>query len=596
MHIEINTLHAKDGTPIIELISDDKSYRMNSIYKPHDEAVKFASKFSDIDDNTVLLVFGFGNGIFPDSIMKMCEERKIKLIFYEPSEDLMEYIGHNYDISSLSVMDNVYFLSHIETDEKIGFYNISEFALLLESLITYANYRNVVSIALPRYIEIFPSEYKEFDKQIQYRIHRLKSNVMTAKDMGYEAVVNNIQNLRYISDSYCADSFVGVFPADMPAIIVSAGPSLEKNVRVLKGFKNKALILCVDTAAAYLIKENIIPDMIICVDAVKPLSMFEDDRLLGIPIAVGTDVNYKVLDRMKTSPIIFATTENPYIQSLYRIGGHTIDKLKSGGSVANLAFSLCIYWGFQNIILVGQDLALSNDQMYVGNIENTVVPDSVLRKKIDVEDIYGNTIYTYNDYYSYLMWFEQEIAANPQINVIDATEGGAMIHGTTITTLQAICDKYGNNNCDVDVLSLYKNAPLAFDAYQKKGIGDRIRASKETLANLRERLEYGIDISKQAIRLLQMDDIDTDQIVRLEKEMKEICMYYDSLEEGFLIQRMIDATDLEAFMMIFDQKAAASRQEQYSRMKLYFECLLRALKPVESEWANIQSMEQYDPL
>ena len=585
MHMEINTLYAKDGTPIMEISTGDKSYRMNSIYRPHDEAVRFASQYSDIDDNAVMLVFGFGNGIFPEHIIELCGLQRIKLVFYEPSEEIIEYIGNNYDIKAFADMRNVYIVSHVNTDEECGLYNISDFSLLLESLISYTNYRHVITLALPRYDELFPDEYTTFNKLAQYRIHRLRANVATAKVMGCEAVVNNIRNLKYIPDSYCADSLVGIFREDIPVVIVSAGPSLEKNVHILKEMKGHALILCVDTAVTYLLRRDIIPDMIVCVDAVKPLSMFEDDRMLGIPIAVGTDVNYKVLDRMQTSPIIFATTENPYIQSLYRINGHTIKKQKSGGSVATFAFSLCIYWGFRNIILVGQDLALSDDQMYAGNIENDVIPDSALRKKMPIDDIYGNTIYTYTDYYTYLMWFEQEIAANPRLNVIDATEGGAMIHGTKVMTLKAVYDQYANNNCDMP--SLYHTVPAAFDSYQKKAIINRIRLSREIFVNLKERLECGIELSRQAIRLLQGDSVDEKQLVRLENEMKSICSYYDSLEEGFLMQRIIDATELESYMSIFEHEPDISRQEQYDRMRLYFECLLRALKPVECEWINI---------
>ena len=62
-------------------------------------------------------------------------------------------------------------------------------------------------------------------------------------------------------------------PREMPAIIVSAGPSLNENIEELKKAKNKAFIIAVDTAMKPLLRNGIIPDMYAIIDGTKPLEL-----------------------------------------------------------------------------------------------------------------------------------------------------------------------------------------------------------------------------------------------------------------------------------------------------------------------------------
>lgn len=581
--MNIKTIKAKEGTEIVEIIDNEKIYRLNSIYNPYAEAERYAAQFKD-SDCKVLLVFGCGNGIFPLEISKICDS-DMKIIFYEPFIDMEKYFRSCSGWGTICSNDNVYIVLSEAGDKNNKLFSKSNFSKLLDEVINYSNYNNVRYIALPQYNMLFRDEYANFKKVIQYRIQRIKANITTAKDMGVEAVVNNVMNLKYVPNSFCADSFVGAFPDGMPAIIVSAGPSLEKNVHHLVKLKGNAVIMCVDTAVGYLVKNNIIPDMIICVDAMKPLSIFADDKLKGIPMVVSSDVNYKVIERMEGSPVIFASTENPYFRSLYNTGGHIISKLKSGGSVATLAFSLCRYWGFSDIIFVGQDLALTEGVLYAGNVENSVVPDAELRKQIEVEAVNGNTILTTYDYYSYLFWFEQEISDAEGLNVIDATEGGALIHGTRIMKLEDVADLY-NTKSKFSFSVLLREMPYAFNKTQQKMIYKRILNSKKNLIYLNELLQNGIEAAEQVLMLFnQMEE--KGEFTHWDNIIESCNSFYNSMEENFLIQRIIDSTELDHFMSIFENIDNLEVTERYKRLKEYYECILRALSVVIKEWDNL---------
>lgn len=578
MDISVNVILAKDGTDILEICTDNNVYRMNSLYRPIVEAEKFAKPYDDMEQDSVLVVFGYGNGIFPKAIMNACGAFA-KIIFYEPDMSVLQYIREPSKEISQVLGTNGYMVTSDKFGEGKQYYSISEFPKLLEQLISYSNQKRVQYIALPKYREIFSEQYKHFEEQVVYRIRRLQSNTATARAMGHDAVVNNIKNLQHIPESYCADSFLGVFPKNMVAIVVSAGPSLEKNVQVLKRAKGHALIVCVDSAVKYLLKENVVPDVLVTVDPLKPLNLFDDERIDGIPVVIGSDTNYKVLERLPHSKIILASTENDYIKSLYKETSHKVECLESGGSVATLAFSLCRYWGFTCVMLVGQDLALTDHQMYAGRGK---LPDEFNRELLEVEDIYGNTIHTVRDYYYYLKWFEQAVASHPEIRVIDATEGGAKIVGTEIMTLDEALSE--SNEQEFDFGACFEDIRPAFSDGKREFVKKRIQDSKRVLCKLVSKLKEGQFLAEKGLQLVKRGVNNPQAYIQIDQEIQEICEFYNQLDEGFLIQREIDAVNLEGFMELFEDGGKNSPKEQYEKLGKYFKILQESATVVCDIW------------
>lgn len=581
MGISINTINAKDGTEILEIQSNGKAYRMNSTYRPHAEAEKFAGQYQGLEEGSVLLVFGYGNGIFPRALMKACSER-MQIVFYEPSTEILRCIKNIDEELEQIFSEKGYLVAPEKLRDDRWAYLTGQFPKLLEQLVTYSNYKKIVYTALPKYRDIYPEEYKYFQELIAYRINKFRSNIATAKHMGHDAVVNNIRNLKCIPESYCGDSFASIFPEDMPTIIVSAGPSLEKNVQGLKQAKGKALIVCTDSAIKYLLRQNVMPDLLVTVDPLKPLQLFDDDQIDGIPVVGSPDMNYRILEKLPHSKVIFASSENIYIQQLYEYAGHKLIHLESGGSVATLAFSLCRYWGFSHIILIGQDLALADRQRYAGQ---GVLPYDEGCVLLEVEDIYGETVYTPKDYYSYLKWFEQAIAAHPEIRVIDATEGGARIAGTEVMTLQEALSEYGE--LDFNFGEYMKTVKPAFSDTEKEEVNRQIRDSRNRLCLLLEKLQEGIALSEKGLALCRQGGNGQQLFQPIDAQLQEICEYYNGLEESFFIQREIDATCLEEFVGLFEGEKMGTKKGQYENLAKYFQILKEAVVSVYNVWDGL---------
>lgn len=571
--MEIKKILAKDGTEIIEVNQGDKTYRLNSAYRPYGEAEKFASQFKDLGSNSVLFVFGYGNGIIPEKIREACRD-DVTIVYFEPCKEI-------YEVRAFVVENAYLYVKGVGVEKAVQKNQVcdgADFAYALEQLIDYDNYSKVECCVLPQYAQLFKEEYEDFVAKIKFRLGKVKSNSSTAKAFGKEALTNNIQNLHYLADSFSADSFIGKFPENMPAIIVSAGPSLEKNIDYLMDAKNKALIVCVDSAIKYLLNKDIEPDFLVCVDPHKPLNRFEHKDISKIPIVGSFDMNYKVLDLLKGSDVIFASGENSIAKKHYALKNHQLTRLRSGGSVATFAFSLCVYWGFKTIILIGQDLALTKDQMYAGG--EKISWDNLPANLIPVEDVYGEQTYSPRDYYTYLKWFEQEVELQKDIRVIDSTEGGAKIKGTEILPLKESIELYAKE--EVNLKKIIKEIKPVFADEDKIRIQIDLKQSKEILKNLIINFEEGISQIEEALKHpIKESNQPVDYLIG------KICDDYNDLDVRFFVQRQIDATVLEEYMSVFQGMENCSKKEKYERFKRYFELLLEATKVIFELWDTV---------
>lgn len=124
--------------------------------------------------------------------------------------------------------------------------------------------------------------------------------------------------------------------------------------------------------------------------------------------------------------------------------------MASGGSVATSAMHICMYLGAKNIVFVGQDLAYGDKLVTHAGESSTGYNDN--RTKVYVEGIDGNEVISRTDWISFLKYIEEVIINNPNIRFIDATEGGALIHGTEVLTLKDTIEQLSDADLDIDKL------------------------------------------------------------------------------------------------------------------------------------------------
>lgn len=454
-------------------------FRFNSTAKPTVEAERFAKQFEMLPIKRIAVLFGLGSGIFAKKLLERLSDESL-LIIYEPCSAVTDYVKEHFDIAGLLGDERVVLC--VEENDRLAF---------KESLISNVDYYRLESMIVavhPRYDEAFAESYGRFIGYLNENRERILVNKNTLARFKNTASANVITNLHVLREINLTEELGKILPKDVPVIIVSAGPSLDKNVWLLRELKGHCLILAVDTAVKSLLERDILPDITITVDAEKPKEHYADIRSLEIPIIMDGESNPEIIGKHTGRKILYNCRD--YMKRLLEsIGKEVPCDVASGGSVATAAFAICYQLEMKTIILIGQDLAYSGETTHAGGVESKGINNDIGYTM--VEDIYGGEVRTRSDWTGYLKWFENAITVikdmKKDISVIDATEGGAKIHGSSIMTLREAADRFCN--CDYDFSKELKGLSYLLNEQEYNKLTEAAeRADRELLA-VRERAE-----------------------------------------------------------------------------------------------------------
>lgn len=312
-------------------------------------------------------------------------------------------------------------------------------------------------------------EYNEICVSAIAYINQLRCNTGTVAGQGSKIADNGIVALPYTIKHRGVKDLFGLFP-DKPAICVSTGPSLSRNIHLLQDIQNKVIIIAVGQALRILLAYDIRPDFICTVDFGEVnMGHFKGLMDSDVPL-ICLDRSYAPLLKQYKGPrFISATPHNPGFEKT--ANGILKDKgfLEMGGSVAHMALSAAMAMKCDPIILIGQDLAYSSK-------DNSHCPlaDATGKIKIneqgliewDVQDqrchLHGNKKYNmgmqhYTRGYfdgrvltnlgltSFISAFENIIAqyhkVYPDRIIYNCTEGGAFIEGAKRISLKQAIDE-----------------------------------------------------------------------------------------------------------------------------------------------------------
>lgn len=219
-------------------------------------------------------------------------------------------------------------------------------------------------------------------------------------------------------------------------IVVGAGPSLDKNVCLLKEKHENTIILAMGAVCRKLYHMEIPMDYIIITDP-KEISDAQIQGLeeSGIPMILLSTATKGIARTYQGKKYLLCQQGFPDAEQLAK--ERELMLFETGGSVATTAVEMCIRFGADQIIFVGLDMAYTGNRNHASGARDEGITD--YEEMIMVEDIYGNPVPTTRPFQMYREWIERRIA-RPDVTmpVIDATEGGAKIKGTEIKQLGEI--------------------------------------------------------------------------------------------------------------------------------------------------------------
>lgn len=424
-----------DGSPKLVIEKNGKYIQLDSLYNSK-EMLETWRKCFDVEQvlDSKILLFGFGCGMFAREILKTTPKDST-LVVYEPSDKIFRLVLETYDLSDI-LNDQRFIILLGPVTEKIGINNA------YAKILTYNDYYNAKQLFHLNYELLFVNELQEYLEGVQEASLTVEANQTLFANCGMECNENTLRNAKYFVDSFSLDAIKDNMPCDFPAIIVAGGPSLDKNIHQLKYAKNKALIVATDTSLNALAKAGIVPDIAISTDALKGEKYFAHEVSRRIPLVCGFHVGYKAM-KAHTGKKFFKNEFKPFIQEYLENTDKILPVILSGGSVANDALYLAYYLGSRRIILIGQDLAYTDDKTHsTATVEGEVQGDKPeFRYEKWEEGIDGKPIRSSYQFVLYRNWIEGMIVKNDDLHVIDATEGGILIHGTEIMTLKDAIDR-----------------------------------------------------------------------------------------------------------------------------------------------------------
>ncbi|HBK1642792.1 TPA: motility associated factor glycosyltransferase family protein [Campylobacter jejuni] len=228
------------------------------------------------------------------------------------------------------------------------------------------------------------------------------------------------------------------------AIVVSAGPSLAKQLSLLKAYQDKAVIFCADGALSMLEKEGIIPDYVLNIDFEDlPLRFFQNkENLKQSIIALECATHPNVVYSLKAENCMIVLRNKALYQ---RFNLNDFGYIDTGTHVSHFSYTLALALGFKNIIMIGQDLAFDEEgnSHSKGFILGERIDHALNLPTLKTQAYAGKgEVLTHIAWNDYRIKLEYLFACNEQkAKFYNATEGGARINFTEELSFKECCEK-----------------------------------------------------------------------------------------------------------------------------------------------------------
>lgn len=522
--------------PIMKINVNGRMLYLNGKYVPDAVVDSWFDRVGSIDKFATIIIVGISNGVHIKKIMERVP-KTVNILIYEPSYEIFRRAMEEVDLSFI-------FELNIPVGIVVNAINGFEIERYFRYLITYDNMVSLKIFMSGNYRELFPKEIGEFIKLLKLYLSEIEVSWNTVVRYTDVNAKNVFHNLPYLYEGYSVCDLEGILPEDIPVIVVSAGPSLNKNIMDLKKAVGKACIIATDTAMKPLLNAGIIPDLFVIVDGLKPAELFEHKDISRCGMVTMTAVSVEPMEMHKGKKFFYYSGSPYETELIRRIDAMDERKiclidLPSGGSVATSAYSLGVYMGAKTVILVGQDLALTGNKVHVDGAFKDEKCEIDMESGIymEVDSVDGGKVITRDDFKLYLDWFERTIQNWKNIQTIDATEGGALIHGSKIMTLKKAIQKYCKREYNVK-WHVARVPRMCSTVEEQEYVLAQFEKSAKELDNVKRRAEEGMKYYEKIQMLMRRSDGSAGQIQKLYKKIKKINTF---MERDAMAETVIDS-------------------------------------------------------
>ncbi|ELX4766257.1 motility associated factor glycosyltransferase family protein [Campylobacter coli] len=452
-NLDINLKDTSDNTFLYENVIDELNTMLNTY---NDKYLLYP----------VLYFYGFGNGILFKALLQNKNHQHI--VVFEKDIEIIWIMFHILDFSNELQSARLMVLQTSSLD--------------IEFFSNFCSSKPFFQFSRIYFLELMSHYYERFHEDILGLNKKLAENfknsiVSYGNDstdtlQGIEQFVYNLpQMITHPSYKELLSKRKGISDT---AIIVSTGPSLTKQLPLLKKYASKATIFCADSSYPILAKHGIKPDYVCMLERTEITAEFfnhdfgEFDKDI-VFICAGV-VHPKAIEYLKGRNLVITqkVLAFPYYINLKDFSYAAVEF-----SVAHMSYFLSVLLNHKNIIFIGQDLAYAeNGNSHPDDYQNSANYESQMYKHILTEAYGGKKEIKTHEVWIFFKQILEAMIIKYHITTYNCTEGGARIEGTIekpfLWACENLLDKDLNKPFEkLEPLSLNKQNEFLLKAYYK---------------------------------------------------------------------------------------------------------------------------------
>ncbi len=536
--VKVEVHKNKEGLLNVTINNKKNKWFVHSNYNATVEAERWVQSV-DIKSR-IIIILGMGMGYHIQELLKNIGQDTI-LIIIEPEIAIAKKLFQYKTIENIIMDERVRFI--LSDDEK-------DVANMIFDIFKNLFMENIEFKIFNNYSIDYFEMFNNVQKELYNTMNSLIVNMATREHFKYLWLANFIGNTSKICSSSNFKDLLNKFKGK-PGIIVSAGPSLDKNIHLLKKLRNKAVIIAGGSAIRILKKKGIEPHFLVAIDG-DPLEkdIFDDIDFQNNTLIYTNRLYYEIVKEYSEKKFLILDNEDElakYFSDKYNLD---LVQISPSQTVAGININVATLLGCNPVIFVGQDLAYTNLEHHADGAAHMCNFEEELKenpkKFIKVKDIFGNDTYTIKQFLTAKREMMRKMAKEIEKGYmfINATEGGIGLDICPNMTLKKVEKEFLQNEFDSiedTINDVHTNASIKITENQlEEFLNQMINGADE----LKQIIKHRYDLSIEIRDILKNKDFNNSKLNKLSLEVNMLeekineSEFYNKIVKGSIAQTL----------------------------------------------------------
>ena len=348
----------KNDISFVNTILHEPNLMYNGIYLHNNYGAEIEAReiFSKVVNNNsaMHIIYGFGLGYL---FKEFANNSKGQVLLYEPDIEILAAVFEVVDFTEELSKSNVFVFNDFDVMKNVY---MSKCKINFQTLITF----------LPSYKSLFGDYLSEFTKKLNMVMGSIIINTNYMKHRMAPAVKMLCKNINFLVNEVPLGNFKNIY-SNKTALVVSAGPSLDRDIEIIKKYRENVIIFSVGQALRTLIKHGIKPDFLGMIETSNQMSQIDDLDVSDIDLIL-EPITCEELHKTNFRNIFLYPSHTSVPNLIWTdISNTDASSYYSSGTVSYTLLYSAKILGFKNIILSGQDLAFLDGKCYAHDARNT---------------------------------------------------------------------------------------------------------------------------------------------------------------------------------------------------------------------------------